>query len=64
MCLDTWRTPNLIEEITMSKPNRETFRKLTPAQQRASIAGGEAGTKAKKEVYQQMKQQRKQGNTG
>jgi len=48
----------------MSKPNRETFRKLTPAQQRASIAGGEAGTKAKKEVYQQMKQQRKQGNTG
>ena len=48
----------------MSKPNRETFRKLTPAQQRASIAGGEAATKAKKKVYQQMKQQRKQNDAG
>jgi hypothetical protein len=42
----------------MSKPNREPFRNLTPAQQRASIAGGEAATKAKKKVYQEMKQQR------
>ena len=42
----------------MSKPNREPFRNLTPAQQRASIAGGEAATKAKKRVYEEMKQGR------
>jgi hypothetical protein len=44
----------------MSKPNREPFRNLTPAQQRASIAGGEAATKAKKRVYQEMKQRQQE----
>lgn len=45
----------------MTKPNREPFRSLTPTQQIASIAGGEAATRAKKKVYQEMKRKREQG---
>jgi hypothetical protein len=48
----------------MSKPNREPFRNLTPAQQCASIAGGEAATKAKKRVYEEMKQRRQDEQRG
>lgn len=44
----------------MSKLSREPFRKLTPAQQRASIRGSKAANKKKKEVYEEMKRQREQ----
>lgn len=44
----------------MAKPNRDTFRKLTPAHQRASMRGSIGTNIKKKQVYEEMKRQRDQ----